>query len=137
MDVGPAAHGSWRVFSARRQRTREVAQEQRLIGDVGEDREHCLNLTAGAAQGARQERQRPDRQLALQRSPDDVRVGSVETRQSDQRKHGAETQPLTLQRSIIVIRVWLARAKRSQRCWPSANSWVSFALSLLVPSVRM
>ena len=103
------------IFSADGKELKEVTQEQRLIGKCWR-RSRTLPESdcwrrPGRPPGTSTS---PNRQLALQRSPDDVHVpGSVETPPVRwRRKRGADTKPLTLPVSIaIVIRISLVHTQ--------------------------
>ncbi len=55
----------------------QVRQMQRLIGNMREQREHALQLGAGARDRARQEDQRADSDAPLQRLPHQKHVAAV------------------------------------------------------------
>src|SRR5689334_1452778 len=66
----------------------QVVQIQRLARDRREAGEEILEERVEAPEGAREEREVADREVALEGAPDDVRVGDVIRAGADRREDG-------------------------------------------------
>ena len=78
----------------------EVVEIERLPGDVGKADQETLEQRAQAAERSGEERQVADREFAVQRAQDDVRVGHVIGDRADRREHAAHRRAADGERAV-------------------------------------